>query len=328
MKNLKFLFLFCLFFSQQTAVHAQLFGGSIKSPARATVASLTCGAATLSPASFNANVSYTGTATVPYTGGNGAAYGAGTGIGSTGVPGLTAALQAGTLTTGAGNLIYNITGTPSANGVASFAISFAGFNCSLTLSSCGAFVATGVFKGFLCHNLGADTSLDPHTPVKGINGDYYQWGRNAPAADVDNLIGAWGSQGGTSANGNWTPNAKGPQDPCPAGYRVPSQAEWAAVNTYNIPSRTGVLPWVEDIAEFGNALHYGPDASTKLLTLPAAGGRLSANGASARRGGVGSYWSSVGVNGPAYNLGFNSNNANPAPTNPRTFGFTVRCIAE
>jgi hypothetical protein len=45
------------------------------------------------------------------------------------------------------------------------------------------------FYTFLSHNLGADTSLDPHTPVKGLNGDYYQWGKNAPDADVDNLIG-------------------------------------------------------------------------------------------------------------------------------------------
>ncbi|PQB07569.1 hypothetical protein BST83_10660 [Polaribacter filamentus] len=35
----------------------------------------------------------------------------------------------------------------------------------------------GGFYTFLSHNLGADTSLDPHTPVKGLNGDYYQWGK-------------------------------------------------------------------------------------------------------------------------------------------------------
>jgi hypothetical protein len=38
----------------------------------------------------------------------------------------------------------------------------------------------GGFYTFLSHNLGADSSLDPHTPVKSLNGDYYQWGKNAP----------------------------------------------------------------------------------------------------------------------------------------------------
>jgi uncharacterized protein (TIGR02145 family) len=47
MKNLKFLFLFCLFFSQQTAVHAQLFGGLIKSQAPAPFNAF-CASATIS----------------------------------------------------------------------------------------------------------------------------------------------------------------------------------------------------------------------------------------------------------------------------------------
>jgi uncharacterized protein (TIGR02145 family) len=357
MKNLKFLFLFCLFFSQQTAVHAQLFGGLIKSQAPRAVASLTCGAATVSPSSFNANVSYTGTATVPYTGGNGAAYGAGTGIGSTGVTGLTAALQAGTLTTGAGNLIYNITGTPSANGVASFAISFAGFNCTLTLSSCGAFVATNVFKEFLCHNLGADTSLDPHIPVVGLQGAYIQWGKKGPlpatnedvrvtwltaANDASLGFASAPTVGSTTPSGTWasaetnddawnvdenSPVKVTANDPCPTGYRVPTRNEWVAVATYNTPSRTG-LPWSAGPTEFGNALHYGTDAGTKLLTLPAAGNRSFTNGALFNRGSTGNYWSSTDLDSIAYALLFNSSVVNPASTKFRTDGFSVRCIAE
>ena len=182
---------------------------------------------------------------------------------------------------------------------------------------------------FLNHNLGADTSLDPHTPVKGLNGDYYQWGRYAPAADVDIIIGTWGVQGGDSDNGNWTPGAKGPQDPCPANYRVPSQTEWEAVDIYNDDFRTG-LPWSGGDTEFGNALHYGPDASTKLLTLPAAGKRINfAVGALYSRGTYGHYWSSSTENSSsAYVLTFNSSNVLPANNIDRTTGFSVRCIAE
>jgi uncharacterized protein (TIGR02145 family) len=182
---------------------------------------------------------------------------------------------------------------------------------------------------FLDHNLGADTSLDAHIPVSGLNGDYYQWGKNAPDADVDNLIGStWGDQGGTRDNGNWTASSKGTQDPCPTGSRVPSQIEWANVNANNIAFRTG-SPWSAGDAEFSNALHYGPDASTKLLTLPAAGNRNTTNGALANRDIFGYYWSSTeqgGGNG--YNLHFNNSAIGPANSHDRLHGFSVRCIVE
>jgi len=180
---------------------------------------------------------------------------------------------------------------------------------------------------FLNHNLGADTSLDPHTPVKGLNGDYYQWGRYAPAADTDIIIGTWGAQGGNpdDVDGGWTPVAKGPKDPCPVGFRVPSSAEWVAVDTYNTAFRTA-SPWGS--TEFGSALHYGPDANTKLLTLPAAGTRSNTNGALNNRGSNGVYWSSTENSSVAYYLSFNSSNVSLANNYNRTNGFSVRCIAE
>jgi uncharacterized protein (TIGR02145 family) len=186
--------------------------------------------------------------------------------------------------------------------------------------------AGGVYI-FLSHNLGADTSLDPHTPVKGLNGDYYQWGKNAPDADVDNLIGStWGDQGVSTANGNWAPDAKGPQDPCPAGYRVPSQTEWAAVNSNNTVSTTG--PFAGNTTEFGNALHYGTEEDPKQLTLPAAGYRSNTNGALYYRGTNGVYWSSTVNGGNACNLYFLVVNVYPALNFIRSYGFSVRCIAE
>ena len=312
------------------------FGGQTCTVTKAVVAlpsitGLTCASTTYSPSTFTALVSYTGTATVPYTGGDSSAYSAGAGIPSTGVTGLTATLQAGTLTPN-GNLIYNITGIPSGNGVASFAISFAGFNCTLKLTSCGAYISATVFKVFGCYNLGAYATTDPHVPVRGTNGSYYQWGRSAPAATVttttDALIGTWGSQGGTSDNGRWTSTAGGgPGNPCPSGFRVPSITEWDGVTnaSFNTVSRT--LPFTSSSTNFGAAIHYGPSVSVKTLTLPAAGFRFYTNGTLDYRGNLGYYWSSTENSTNAWFLYFDSSSAYTTLAN-RTNGFSVRCVSE
>lgn len=128
--------------SSGTASFAISFGGqsctlslavNAASGGSATVTGLSCSSATFS-ATATANSAYSATATVPYTGGNGLAYAAGTAISSTGVTGLTATLTAGTLASGAGNLTFNLTGTPTSSGTASFAISFGGQSCTVSLT--------------------------------------------------------------------------------------------------------------------------------------------------------------------------------------------------
>lgn len=98
-----------------------------------SITGLTCANTTYS-ATATSGTAYTGTATVPYTGGNLMTYMAGTGIASTGVTGLTATLAAGTLANGAGNLTYNITGTPGAAGTATFPLIFGGQTCNMVLT--------------------------------------------------------------------------------------------------------------------------------------------------------------------------------------------------
>lgn len=68
---------------------------------------------------------------IPYSGGNGAAYDAQT-IASVGVTGLTATLPPGKLATGRGVLFYTITGIPSGSGTASFPIQIGSVRCTLT----------------------------------------------------------------------------------------------------------------------------------------------------------------------------------------------------
>ncbi len=101
-----------------------------------TISGLSCPSAVFSTAAVR-GTAYTGTFTVPYTGGNGMAYNAGTTpITSTGTTGLSAKLNAGSLASGGGNLTYAVTGTPSmADTVrnASFLINFGGQTCTVTM---------------------------------------------------------------------------------------------------------------------------------------------------------------------------------------------------
>lgn len=96
-----------------------------------SVTGLTCASAAFSPATVTAGIAYSGTMTVPYTGGNGKTYSEGTAIASTGTTGLSATLVGGTLANGAGNLTYTITGTPTAAGSANFEITLGGQSCSV-----------------------------------------------------------------------------------------------------------------------------------------------------------------------------------------------------
>jgi len=98
----------------------------------AEISELNCSQAVFSAEAVS-GTSFTATATVPYTGGNGAAYDAGEAVASTGVTGLTATLAGGTLATGAGSAVFTLTGTPATEGTAVFEISVGGRSCSLSL---------------------------------------------------------------------------------------------------------------------------------------------------------------------------------------------------
>lgn len=276
---------------------------------------------------------------------------------STTANGVTFAGTGTFASTGAQNIVLTATGTPAVKGSNTFTLNTTP-NCNFSryasVTGCYAKISTTSYKDFLCYNLGADTSLnDPHTPVMGLQGAYTQWGKRGPNSTNDSRVdwqtttntdtfaaaptvantGNFGSispwDTANAADDSWRTagGAKTANDPCPSGYRVPTSPEWTGVATYNTPSRTG--PFTRGDTQYGSALHYGPNASTKLLTLPAAGLRGNATASLGLRGSNGYYWSSTENGTDAFYLQFDGSSVVPADLNGRrTFGYSLRCIAE
>ena len=265
-----------------------------------------------------------------------------TGIGTaTGLPaGITASWASNTIT---------ISGTPTASGTFNYTVPLSGgcgsVNATGTLIiepfDCGAFIADGVWKTFKCHNLGADASANPFTPDWKLNGSYYQWGRLNPSASAptgtssaqanSGAISGW-SQSNVAGDA-WTDASKTGNDPCPAGFRVPTEQNWAAVaNTTLNPDGTYVGSWVVDATNYSSGMRIGTGNSG--LYLPAAGVRRSTDGILLGRGDEGDYWSSTQVSTVTTNSwflyfrGVLSNRTYPVSRNAsRVAGMSVRCIA-
>jgi uncharacterized protein (TIGR02145 family) len=300
-----------------------------------TISTLNCAGASVT-GTLNSGQAASGvSASVPYTGGNSGVH-TGQTVTSTGVTGLTAMVAAGSFASGAGNLTYDITGTPASAGTASFALNIGGQTCSLdvTVSAppvCSAKISATVTKNFMCYNLGAaNTSADPFTPGWEINGGYWQWGRLNQAAAGPSGPGAGQANGDAitgwnttnAANGSWADGSKTVNDPCPTGFRVPTKAQWDGVLANN--TQTNVGTFSSSATNYSAGRKFGDN-----LMLPAAGYRDSFNGALYYRGYLGYYWSRTGEGSfRAWYLGFDVINGAFTISDSRTYGHSVRCIAE
>lgn len=226
---------------------------------------------------------------------------------------------------------------------------------------------------FMCHNLGANTSLNPFVYVStsdttnnDIKGYIYQWGRQTdghesrssaltasvlatnnaatlPVGVIGKFINSSSSVDWRSGGGNLTRWGAGPtstnmsvpktaNDPCPAGYKVPSHLQWGSIfrggtSGFTAPSTATANTWTWT----GNGYMVG-----NQLYLPGGGMRSGANGAFNIPPGIGAgggYWSSstytVSAGGEgAYALRFSSATIlHPAQTSI-IHGASVRCIAE
>jgi len=109
----------------------------------------------------------------------------------------------------------------------------------------------------------------------------------------------------------------GTNNPCPSGFRLPTQAEWDA---WTIAA--GIKTCT------GTPTDCRQAAYATSLKLPTAGYRSRADGSLDSQGSYGYYWSSSPDYTNAYTLFFNSGGVNPAGSNYRAHGFSVRCLKD
>ncbi|MDR2087075.1 MAG: fibrobacter succinogenes major paralogous domain-containing protein, partial [Dysgonamonadaceae bacterium] len=200
---------------------------------------------------------------------------------------------------------------------------------------------------FQCHNLGADYDITSDADLADIDatnfreyhGDWYRFGaKNVSLVNdgtyegnpTQSVVPNWSSYPVQDDTQNWSTS----NDPCPAGWQLPTNDEWAAViSSYNtIEKYTGTSgassqTWDQDNTAtpsccYNNAMKVGD-----YLYLPAAGYRFYSNGYLSFRGLHGYYWSSTGSSSNAYELRFYGDVQTTLST-LRTYGFSVRCVSE
>ena len=310
----------------------------------AALTTLNCVGATTTGTLTNGTAASGVSTAIGYTGGNAGTYSAQS-VSSTGVVGLTATLSAGTLANSSGSLTYTITGTPTTIGTASFAITLGGQSCSFTVSV-GA--AQPQYPAGTVHCAGATTVVDVTNPTTGkiwmdrnlgttqvaassydVNsyGDIYQWGRRADGhqcrtspttatlSSIDqpahgffilapNVPEDWRSP----QNANLWQGVNGVNNPCPSGYRIPTETEMNAER----------LSWSVNTS-------VGGFASPLKWTL--AGLRQYDTGTLLQVGSSGNYWSSTVSGTYSRSFYFSSSNAFIVDDR-RAEGYSVRCIKE
>lgn len=210
------------------------------------------------------------------------------------------------------------------------------------------YTSSGGILEFMNHNLGADTSADPFTPSWRLNGAYFQWGKKpvdtngdgyrtktndgangfaaGPIGTATNetnsgLVASWSS---TMAASNAWSNTKTVNDPCPTGYRVPTQNEWVSIMPPN-NIWTNVGTWTNDPTNY-----TAGKIVAKTLYLPAAGYRDISNGVLGGRSAYGYYWSSTFFNTTeSLFVYFTSTDIIPINyTSTRQYGHSIRCIKQ
>ena len=185
-------------------------------------------------------------------------------------------------------------------------------------------------KVWLDRNLGA-TQVATSSNDTASYGDLYQWGRGADGHQLRNssttetLATNWLSGSGGIWDGDFIISPPDPfnwltteethmwsgtaaeNNPCPSGFRVPTNAEW----------QQEMLTWISDDAA---------GALASPLKLPAAGYRSRGSGSVSSVGTYGGYWSSTVQGSSSRYLEFD--NGASVSNDRRATGLSVRCILD
>ena len=182
-------------------------------------------------------------------------------------------------------------------------------------------------KIWMDRNLGASRVATSSTDTYSY-GDLYQWGRFADGhqcrdSDQTSELSSTDNPGHgdfiatnsfgihdwrTPKNDNLWQGVNGINNPCPKGYRLPTEAEWQ-----------------DELESWGSTNATG--AFNSPLKLPKAGYRDYNLGNFGGSDQVGNYWSSTVQSTNSYYLYFNDNNAN-LNQGYRAQGYSVRCIKD
>ncbi len=221
------------------------------------------------------------------------------------------------------------------------AVEIVGCGCSVTFTYNGASVTYGTVSHngecWLDRNLGATQVATRSTDYLAY-GDLFQWGR---PADGHQLITWTNSTTGDGTNGTQTP-AVATTTPGTNTFIIPS-SDWSSIDSNGAirsaylakTDGTGICPAgfrvpteAELIAEQVSwRSNNSAGAFDSPLKLTVAGVRDNGDGSLFSVGSSGHYWSST-VNGAnSRNLHFNSGNAG-VNSNYRAYGLTVRCLKD
>jgi uncharacterized protein (TIGR02145 family) len=147
----------------------------------------------------------------------------------------------------------------------------------------------------------------------------YDWFSDGGTQNTAALRKGWGD-GTTGAN-----PAKGQNDPCPTGWKVPSRAHWGSIFMGGTSSGTPNSATANSWDWTGN---HGFKVGSALY-LPAAGCRYYDAGTLYVVGSTGLYWSSTWLDATnSFYVSFYDSYVSPDNLNRRAFGYSVRCVAE
>lgn len=174
-------------------------------------------------------------------------------------------------------------------------------------------------------NLGASRVATSSTDTQAY-GDLYQWGRGTDGHELRGsgtttalsstdtpgnsfiVTSGYPNDWRSPKNDNLWQGVNGTNNPCPSGFRIPTEAEWYA-----------------ELATWTSATDMGAFGSQ--LKLPLTGYRPTSGGSLFYNFHVGSYWSST-ISGVSTRRLYFDNDEASLFTIERSYGFSVRCIKD